>query len=131
MLLIARRRVLSQTLGYLQHSAGSTSSNSAAQATLSTLAILEQKDGKLNTGSLSAIEAAKKLGGPIHGFVAGGNVQAAAQDAAKLEGIDKIVAVENAAYDKVRSAYSPLTPVEYMMLIAHVHRDSLKTSHLC
>lgn len=105
MLLIARRRVSSQAPWSLRRSAGLIRPNSAAQAPLSTLAILEQKDGKLNPGSLSAVEAAKKLGGPIHALVAGGNIQAAAQDAAKVEGIDKILVVENGAYDKVRSFY--------------------------
>jgi electron transfer flavoprotein alpha subunit len=67
----------------------------------STLAILEQKDGKLNHGSLSAVTAAQKLGGPIHGFVAGGNIRAAAEEASKVEGLEKVVAVENEAYEKV------------------------------
>lgn len=67
---------------------------------LSTLAILEQRNGQLNRGTLNTISAAKKLGGPIHGFVAGGNIASAAQEAAQVEGVDKIIAVDNAAYDK-------------------------------
>lgn len=69
---------------------------------LSSLAVLEQRDGKLNHGSLSAITAAKKLGGPIHAFVAGGDIGPVAQEAAKVDGVEKIVAVNNAAYEKVR-----------------------------
>ena len=68
---------------------------------LSTLAVLEQKDGKLLNGSLSAVTAAQKLGGSITGFVAGSEVKAVAEEAAKVKGIDKIVMVENEAYDKV------------------------------
>lgn len=68
---------------------------------LSTLAVLEQRDGKLNNGSLSAIVAAKKLGGSVHGFVAGADVKAVAQEAAQADGVEKIVAVSNAAYEKV------------------------------
>jgi len=76
---------------------------------LSTLAILEQREGKLNHGSLSAITAAKKLGGPIHGFVAGSNIKGVADEAAKVEGVEKIIAVENAAYDKgLPENYAPL-----------------------
>ncbi|KAM0276237.1 hypothetical protein ACHAQH_006960 [Verticillium albo-atrum] len=75
-------------------------SNSARRSFLSTLAILEQREGQLNRGSLSSITAAKKLGGTVHGFVAGGNIQAVAQEAAKVDGVDKIIAVDNAAYDK-------------------------------
>ncbi|KAF4773772.1 electron transfer flavoprotein domain-containing protein [Colletotrichum scovillei] len=67
---------------------------------LSTLAILEQREGQLNHGSLSAITAAKKLGGSIHGFVAGSNIKGVADEAAKVEGVEKVIAVDNAAYDK-------------------------------
>ncbi|KAI1817960.1 electron transfer flavoprotein domain-containing protein [Poronia punctata] len=73
---------------------------SALQRLLSSLAILEQRDGKLNHGSLSAIGAAQKLGGSIHAFVAGSNIKAVAEEAAKTEGVEKIIAVDNAAYDK-------------------------------
>lgn len=76
-------------------------SPSALRRLLSSLAVLEQRDGKLNHGSLSAITAAKKLGGSIHGFVAGSNIKPVAEEAAKVEGVEKIIAVDNAAYDKV------------------------------
>ncbi|KAK3944796.1 electron transfer flavoprotein, alpha subunit [Diplogelasinospora grovesii] len=72
----------------------------ALRRLLSALAILEQREGKLNHGSLSAITAAKKLGGPIHGFVAGSNIKPVAEEAAKVEGVEKIIAVDNAAYEK-------------------------------
>ena len=65
------------------------------------MAVLEQRDGKLNHGSLSAITAAKKLGGPIHAFVAGANVKAVADEAAKVDGVEKVVAVDNPAYERV------------------------------
>jgi electron transfer flavoprotein alpha subunit len=70
---------------------------------LSTLAILEQRNGELVNGTLSAIAAAKKLGGSVHGFVAGASVQDAAQHAAKVDGVDKILTVDNDAYEKVSS----------------------------
>lgn len=74
---------------------------SALRQLLSTLAVLEQNNGKLNTGSLSAITAAQKLGGSIHAFVAGGNIKSVAEEAAKVEGVEKIIAVDNSAYDRV------------------------------
>lgn len=70
---------------------------------LSSLAVLEQRDGKLNHGSLGAVTAAQKLGGSITAFVAGGNIKAVAEEAAKVNGIEKIIAVDNAAYDKAGS----------------------------
>ena len=75
---------------------------SAFARLLSSLAVLEQKDGKLNHGSLSAVTAAQKLGGSITAFVAGGNIKGVAEQAAKVGGVEKIIAVDNAAYDKVR-----------------------------
>lgn len=75
---------------------------SALQRLLSTLAVLEQREGKLNHGSLSAITAARSLGGSVHGFVAGSNIKSVAEEAAKVDGVEKILAVDNAAYDKVR-----------------------------
>lgn len=76
------------------------SRNAALQRLLSTLAVLEQRDGKLNMSSLASISAAQKLGGSIHGFVAGGNIKAVADEASKVEGLEKVVFVDNAAYDK-------------------------------
>jgi electron transfer flavoprotein alpha subunit len=73
----------------------------ARQRLLSTLAVLELKDGQLNHGSLGAITAAKKLGGSVHAFLAGSNVGPAASEASKVEGVDKILTVENSGYDKV------------------------------
>ena len=68
---------------------------------LSSLAVLEQREGKLQIASLSAVTAAQKLGGPITGFVAGSRVRSVAEEAAKIKGIEKIIMVENGIYDKV------------------------------
>lgn len=64
--------------------------------------MLEQKDGKIQGSSLSAITAALKLGGSVTGFVAGEGVKAgAAAEAAKIKGLDKVLVVENGDYNKV------------------------------
>lgn len=76
---------------------------------LSTLAILEQRDGQLNQGSLSAVTAGVKLGGSVHAFLAGSGVSTAAEQAAKVNGLEKIITVENGAYDKgLPENYAPL-----------------------
>ncbi|KAG6366811.1 hypothetical protein INS49_000992 [Diaporthe citri] len=75
-------------------------SPAALRRLASTLAVLEQKEGKLNHGSLSAITAAQKVGGPVHGFVAGSNIKPVADEAATADGVEKILAVDNGAYDK-------------------------------
>jgi electron transfer flavoprotein alpha subunit len=76
-------------------------SPAALRRLASTLAVLEQKEGKLNHGSLSAITAAQKVGGPVHGFVAGSNIKPVADEAATADGVERIIAVDNGAYDKV------------------------------
>lgn len=75
---------------------------SALARLLSTLAVLEQRNGKIQGSSLSAITAAQKLGGSVTAFVAGSGVTAgAAAEAAKIKGLDKVLAVDNDAYEKV------------------------------
>ncbi|CAK7222380.1 Electron transfer flavoprotein alpha-subunit [Sporothrix curviconia] len=76
---------------------------------LSSLAILEQRNGQLSTGSLSAVTAAKKLGGSVHAFVAGSGVKAVADEVAKVDGVEKVVVVDNVAYEKgLPENYAPL-----------------------
>ncbi|KAL2408483.1 putative electron transfer flavoprotein subunit alpha, mitochondrial [Exophiala dermatitidis] len=78
-----------------------SSTSSFAARLLSTLAILEQKDGKLNTGSLGAVTAGLKLGGPVHGIVAGKNAKSIAQESAsKVKGLEKVLVAENEAYER-------------------------------
>ncbi|KAL8837280.1 MAG: hypothetical protein Q9176_005814 [Flavoplaca citrina] len=74
--------------------------SSTAFRCLCSLAILEQKDGRLEASSLSAITAAQKIGGSIVGFVAGSGIRAVAEQASKVKGLDKVIMVENSAYDK-------------------------------
>lgn len=99
----ARNSVLRQARTQLRLTKPTYVSHSALARLLSTLAILEQREGKLNISSLAAVTAAQKLGGPVHGFVVGSGVKAVAEEAAKVEGLEKIIYVENGAYDKVSS----------------------------
>lgn len=103
MLSLARTSAL-RSLRIQQHGlsiAARTPSQSFTLARLlSTLAILEQREGKLNSSSLGAVTAGQKLGGPVHGFIAGKDVKSVAEEAAKTEGIEKIILVDNAAYDR-------------------------------
>lgn len=95
------KRVLAQRATGLMARAHAYSLGAQRQRLQSTLAILEQKDGVLNHSSLSAFTAAKKLGGPVHGFIAGNNIKPVAEEIAKSEGVEKIIAVDNSAYEKV------------------------------
>ena len=104
MLSTAGRSVLQQASKQLRlrPSTVLVQSLSALARLLSSLAVLEQRDGKLIHGSSSAVTAAKKLGGSITGFVAGSSIKNIAEEAAKIAGIEKIIAVENGSYDKAR-----------------------------
>lgn len=97
-------------------------SPAALRRLASTLAVLEQKEGKLNHGSLSAITAAQKVGGPVHGFVAGSNIKAVADEAATADGVEKIIAVDNGAYDKVNTPTLSLgfTQEKQFRILAHI-----------
>ncbi|RAH40411.1 electron transfer flavoprotein subunit alpha/FixB family protein [Aspergillus brunneoviolaceus CBS 621.78] len=112
MLPLARNSVLRAARAQILPSTRTTTaiSSAAFARLLSTLAVLEQRDGKIQPSSLSAIAAAQKLGGPITAFVAGANVKAtSAAEAAQIKGLDKVVAVENEAYEKgLPENYAPL-----------------------
>ncbi|KAF2004567.1 electron transfer flavo protein-like protein subunit alpha [Amniculicola lignicola CBS 123094] len=98
---IARKSALRQARTQLRLSqATPISQHSALARLLSTLAVLEQKDGKLNTSSLAAVTAGTKLGGSVTAFVAGSGVKSVADQTAKAQGIEKIIYVENGAYDR-------------------------------
>jgi len=71
-----------------------------SQRLASTLAILEQREGGLNSASLGAVTAGQKIGGSIHGFIAGKDVKGVAEQAAKVKGIEKVIMVQNEAYER-------------------------------
>jgi electron transfer flavoprotein alpha subunit len=121
--------VVRQLRSQLQQNTTATpiASRSAFARLLSSLAVLEQREGKLNHGSLAAITAAQKLGGSITAFVAGGGVKSVAEEAAKVGGIEKVIAVDSAAYDKVW-----IGPRSYILFSFHftdVYRGSQRTGH--
>lgn len=93
----ARASVLRSARTQLRH----TQSHAAWARLASTLAVLEAKEGKLNIASLAAITAGTKLGGSVTAFVAGSAGKSIAEEAAKAQGVDKVIYVDNAAYDKV------------------------------
>ena len=99
MLFATRASVLRQAQYYLRPS--NRQQRSAFARLLGSLAVLEQREGKLQNGSLSAVTAAQKLGGSVTGLVAGSGIKGVAEEAAKVKGIDKVIMIENGAYDKV------------------------------
>ncbi len=62
------------------------------------LVYAEHDNASLKSATLNVITAAQKIGGDIHVLVAGENCQAAADAAAKIAGVSKVLVADNAAY---------------------------------
>jgi electron transfer flavoprotein alpha subunit len=65
---------------------------------MATLLLAEVQNGKLNEATAKALTAAKGLGAPVHLLVAGKDVETAAQAAAKLVGVEKVLVADEALY---------------------------------
>jgi len=93
-----------RTLGHCSLAAIPRSALGATSHSLSTLAVLEQSNGRLSNGYVNVIAAAKQLGGPVHAFVAGAETDASGKIVSRTQGVDKVLTVTNPAYDKVSSS---------------------------
>lgn len=76
---------------------------------MSSLVLVEHKDGKVNSATLNAITAATKLGGPVTALVAGENPDAVVDQLVKVEGVSKVVVAKDKAYEHgLPEVYAPL-----------------------
>jgi electron transfer flavoprotein alpha subunit len=66
---------------------------------MTALVIAEHDKSHLRGGTANAITAAAKMAGEVHVLVAGSGAKAAAEDAAKLAGVAKVLHVDSPAYD--------------------------------
>ncbi|KAI9313186.1 hypothetical protein BX666DRAFT_2020712 [Dichotomocladium elegans] len=66
---------------------------------LSTLLVVEHKDGKITGATLNALTAASKLGGEVTALVAGGD-ESVAQTVAKCAGVSKVLTAADVSYSK-------------------------------
>ncbi len=65
---------------------------------MSTLVIAEHDNATIKAGTLNTVTAALKLGGPIELLVAGSGCQSAAQAAAQIAGVDKVLLADAPYY---------------------------------
>ena len=65
---------------------------------MTTLLIAEHDNASIKDATHKALTAAAALGGDVHVLVAGENAKAAADGAAKLAGVKKVLLADNAAY---------------------------------
>ena len=66
---------------------------------MSTLLIAEHAEGVLKDATAKALSAAMALGGDVHVLVAGRSARPIAQDAAALDGVNKVLLAEHASYE--------------------------------
>jgi electron transfer flavoprotein alpha subunit len=65
---------------------------------MATLLVAEHDDKSLNGATAKALTAAKALGGEVHVLVVGSGCKAAAEAAAKLDGVAKVLIADDARY---------------------------------
>jgi len=75
----------------------------------STLVVIEHNDEDMNGISLNTVTAAKQLGGDISCLIAGTNCAPIVEQVSKIDGINKILVAEHAAYKGFLAEH--LTPV--------------------
>src|SRR5215469_9883286 len=68
---------------------------------MTSLVIAEHDNKVLKDSTAKAVTAAKELGAPVHVLVAGQNAGAAADAAAKLAGVEKVLLADDALYAKM------------------------------
>ena len=65
---------------------------------MATLLLAEHNNKSIKDATAKALTAAKQLGSDVHVLVAGQNCKSAAEAAAKLDGVAKVLIADNAAY---------------------------------
>ena len=65
---------------------------------MTALVLAEHDNASLKDATAKTVTAAAALGGPVHVLVAGENAQGAAEAAAKLAGVEKVLLADGAAY---------------------------------
>jgi electron transfer flavoprotein alpha subunit len=63
------------------------------------LLLAEHDNASLKDATAKALTAAREIGSPVHVLVAGSGSRPAAEAAAKLEGVEKVLLAEDAAFD--------------------------------
>ena len=66
---------------------------------MTTLLFAEHDNAHLKDATHKALSAAQALGAPVHVLVAGSNARAAAEAAAKLGGVEKVLLADAPAYE--------------------------------
>ncbi|PKI84607.1 Electron transfer flavoprotein alpha-subunit [Malassezia vespertilionis] len=90
---------------------GSIRTFATSSALLDSLLFIEHKNGEINPATLSALTAAQKLGGDVHGLVLGSesDAKAVAEKASKIGGLAKVlVSTSDAFANQLAEPVAPL-----------------------
>jgi len=68
---------------------------------MTTLFYTEHANGLLNDQSLKAISGAKEFGDELHILIAGSNIDEAVDQASKIEGVSKVIHLDNSEFDNI------------------------------
>ena len=68
---------------------------------MTTLFFTEHANGQLNDQSLKAISGAKEFGDEVHILIAGSNIDDAVTQASKVEGVSKVIHLDNSEFDNI------------------------------
>tara|TARA_B100000787_G_scaffold2163_1_gene1653 strand:+ start:351 stop:1280 length:930 start_codon:yes stop_codon:yes gene_type:complete len=68
---------------------------------MTTLFYTEHANGQLNDQSLKAISGAKEFGDELHILIAGNNIDEAVNQASKIEGVSKVIHLDNSEFDNI------------------------------
>ena len=68
---------------------------------MTTLFFTEHANGVLNDQSLKAISGAKEFGNDLHILIAGSNIDEAVAEASKIEGVSKVIHLNNNEFDNI------------------------------
>ena len=94
---------------------------------MSILVFAEHDNSTLKADTLKTVAAAQAIGGDIHLLVAGSNCQSIAQEAAKVNGVSKVLVADNAAYEHQLAENISLLVTELAGDYEHILATALTT----
>lgn len=94
---------------------------------MTTLILAEHDNATLNPATAKAVFAARTIGAPVHVLVAGTGVAGVADAAAGLDGVEKVLVADNAAY--AHGLAEPVADLILSLAGAYSHIGAAATSH--
>ncbi|MDO6446510.1 FAD-binding protein [Colwellia sp. 1_MG-2023] len=94
---------------------------------MSILVFAEHDNNELKADTLKTVAAAQAIGGDIHLLVAGANCASVAEQAAKVNGVSKVLVADNAAYEHQLAENISLLVTELAADYEHIIATALTT----